>query len=52
MLLSAPLLERLHAAVAAAVSSVFAMVLVAALLCLCTCLLLPGAPPDPRSHRR
>jgi EmrB/QacA subfamily drug resistance transporter len=52
VLLSAPLLERLHAAVAAAVSSVFAMVLVAALLCLCTCLLLPGAPPDPRSHRR
>jgi hypothetical protein len=51
-LLSPQLLDRLHAAVAVGASSVFAMVLIAALLCLVVCLLLPDAPPDPQSHRR
>ena len=49
-LLSPPLLERLHAAVAAGASSVFAMVLAAALLCLIVCLLLP--PSSPKRSRQ
>lgn len=51
-LLAPELLERLHAAVASGVLSVFAMVLAAALLCLIICLLLPATPPDPAAHRR